>query len=154
MYVNGWRSRTNFRILRSSLQVRQSRRCSTWATSEHAIWKDFGGLDQEKAVAMYHSLSDESKTHRGRLQSAHAAAYREVPDHVKRTEWKKFEENVKYMYKLPLDKCEQHWCNLIIFAIKIVRNHTNVSELVHRLVLSLQCKQMNGQQSLMDYTNL
>ncbi|KAI9488469.1 hypothetical protein BDB00DRAFT_791815 [Zychaea mexicana] len=104
MYVNGWRSRTNLRILRSSLQVRRSRRRSTWATAEtvtksHIVQflKDFGGLDQEKAVAMYHSLSDGFKTHRGRLQSAHAATYCEVPDHVKRTEWKTFEENVKYI---------------------------------------------------------
>ncbi|KAI9495884.1 hypothetical protein BDB00DRAFT_812389 [Zychaea mexicana] len=90
MYVNGWRSRTNFRILRSSLQVRISRRCSTWATAKRSPSRTYSRL-------------------RGRLQSAHAATYREVPDHVKRTEWKTFEENVKYMYKLPLDKCEQHW---------------------------------------------
>ena len=72
------------------------------------VLKDFGGLDQEKAVAMYNSPSEESKTHKQRLESAHAATYRDVLDHVKRTEWKIFEDNIKYMYKLPLDKCEQH----------------------------------------------
>ena len=73
------------------------------------VLKNFGGLDQEKAVAMYNSLSEEFKSHKKRLESAHAATYRGVSDHVKRTEWKVFEDNIKYMYKLPLDKCEQHW---------------------------------------------
>ena len=71
--------------------------------------KDFGGLDQEKALVMYNSLSLESKAHKKRLESVYAATYRDVPDHVKRAEWTTFEDNIKYMYKLPLDKCEQHW---------------------------------------------
>ena len=85
---------------------------NSWSvTKSHIVQflKDFGGLDQEKAVAMYNSLSEESKTHKKRLESAHAATYRDVPDHVKRIEWNVFEDNIKYMYKLPLDKCEQHW---------------------------------------------
>ncbi|KAI9492977.1 hypothetical protein BDB00DRAFT_872836 [Zychaea mexicana] len=32
------------------------------------LFPSFGSLDQEKAVAMYHSLSEESKAHKGRLQ--------------------------------------------------------------------------------------
>ena len=85
---------------------------NSWSVTKSHIMqflKDFGGLDQEKALAIYNSLSLESKTHKKWLESVYAATYRDVPDHIKRAEWMIFEDNIKYIYKLPLDKCEQHW---------------------------------------------
>ena len=43
------------------------------------VLKNFGGLDQEKVVAMYNSLSEEFKSHKKRLESALAVNIKMCP---------------------------------------------------------------------------
>ncbi|KAI7848763.1 hypothetical protein BDC45DRAFT_561373 [Circinella umbellata] len=68
-----------------------------------------GNIGEESVNSMYESLLKESRTHKRDLECAldqfpSVATYKDFPSQVKRMEIKKFEDNIKRMYKLPIDK--------------------------------------------------
>ena len=76
--------------------------------------KTHGNIGEESVNGMYESLLKESKTHKKALEcilgeAPSVTTYRDFPPQSKRMEIAKFETNIKYMYKLPIDKCKDHW---------------------------------------------
>ncbi|KAI7848890.1 hypothetical protein BDC45DRAFT_522172 [Circinella umbellata] len=79
-----------------------------------AFLKIHGNIDEESVEYMYKSLLKESRTHKRALeraldQSPSATTYKTFSPQIKKVEIEKFEGNIKYMYKLPIDKCKDHW---------------------------------------------
>ncbi|KAG2224717.1 hypothetical protein INT45_009032 [Circinella minor] len=100
-----------------------------------AFLKIHGNIDEESVDSMYKSLLKESRTHKRALeraldQSPSVTTYRTFSPQIRRMEIEKFEGNIKYMYKLPIDKCKDHWVGdyFIHNVFKtIVRSNTNDS---------------------------
>ena len=82
-----------------------------------------GNIGEESVNSMYESLLKELRTHKRDLECAldqfpSVATYKDFPSQVKRMEIKKFEDNIKRMYKLPIDKCKDHWvANYFIHSV-------------------------------------
>ncbi|KAG2214224.1 hypothetical protein INT45_010710 [Circinella minor] len=106
-----------------------------------------GNIGKESVNSMYKSLLKESRTHKRALehaldQSPSVMTYRDLPPQTKRIEIERFEGNIKYMYKLPINKCKDHWVanyfihNVFKSIIRYINNDSAGSSVGARSAMS------------------